>query len=366
MVDRELVYQLALQQTPLVGDIITKQLISYCGSAIAVFESSTAKLSKIPGIGQKTINALKSKKVVEQAEKILVEAEKNNAEILSYTSPNYPTNLKQSIDSPAILFYVGNANLSNNKIVAIVGTRNATEYGKGVTDDIVAALAPHKPLIVSGLAYGIDIQAHKASIKNGIANIAVMAGGLDRIYPSIHRKYISDIVDNGGIVSEMSYGTTPEAHNFPARNRIIAGMADVVIVVEAAAKGGALITADIANSYDREVFAVPGSLNIKTSEGCNRLIARNEAHIFNDIRDLESLMNWDAKSKKVVKKFNFSSLSNEERAIAELLKARDSELQIDEISWRTQIPINKLPALLINMEFSNILKALPGNKYKLN
>ena len=365
MVDKELVYQLALQQTPLVGDIITKQLISYCGSAKAVFESSTAKLSKIPGIGQKTINALKSKKTIENAEKVLLEAEKNNAEILGYTGRNYPANLKQAIDSPAVLFYKGNANLNNDKIVAIVGTRNASEYGKGVTNDIVAALAPHKPLIISGLAYVIDIQAHKTAISNSIPNIAVMAGGLDKIYPAIHKKYISDIVNNGGIISEMPYGTTPEAHNFPARNRIIAGMADVVIVVEAAAKGGALITADIANSYDREVFAVPGSLKIKTSEGCNKLIGRNEAHIYTDIRDLETLMNWDAKSKKVIKKVDFSSLSAEEKTIAELLKTRDSELQIDEISWRTQIPINKLPALLINMEFSNVIKALPGNKYKL-
>jgi DNA processing protein len=244
---------LALHFIPGVGDHLIKQLISYCGSAEQVFRTPKGRLLKIPGIGQVTAESIISEKSFRHAEDELRKAEKEETEILFFTDKNYPQRLKGIVDAPSILYHKGNASLNHPKTVAIVGTRQATEYGKQIASRIVESLKPHDPLIVSGLAYGIDIQAHKQALKVGLPTLAVMGSGIDIIYPSAHSDTAKRIATQGGLLSENKFGTKPDAHNFPARNRIIAGLCDALIVVEAADKGGALITAEIANSYNKDV-----------------------------------------------------------------------------------------------------------------
>src|SRR5690606_16227964 len=210
-----------------------------------------------------------------------------------YTDKNYPTRLKQINDAPSLLYVKGNVDFENQKMVAIVGTRKATEYGKRCVEDLVAELVPHRATIVSGLAYGIDIHAHKQAVKNDLPTFGVMGSGMDIIYPSAHKETAKKMFANGGLITEHPFGTKPDAHNFPARNRIVAALSDAVIIVEAAAKGGALITADIANSYNKDVFAMPGNLRQSHSAGCNNLIKSNRAHLLTSVKDLEYIMNWD-------------------------------------------------------------------------
>ena len=265
----ELVFQIALELIPGVGNKGTKQLMSYCGSATKVFKSPKSKLLKIPGVGDKMAEAIKRASPFKEAESIVNSAEKIGAQVLHYTNSDFPKRLKQAPDSPNIIYKKGAGELNPKRCIAVVGTRKATEYGKGITDKIIADLSSLNVTVISGLAYGIDIQAHKASLKNKIPTFAILAGGLDRIYPSVHKKYAEEMQETGAIITESIPGTKPDAHLFPARNRIIAGMTDATIVVEAAAKGGALITANIADSYNRLVFAVPGDIGHTHSEGTN-------------------------------------------------------------------------------------------------
>src|SRR5258708_17122306 len=258
--DQDRLSFLALHFIPGIGDYLVKQLVSYCGSAEQVFKTPKGKLLKIPGIGQVTAEAIKSEKTFNQAEKEFKKAEKEETEILFFTDKKYPQRLKEIEDAPSLIYYKGSANLNHPKSVAIVGTRQATDYGKEMVAKIVDDLKPHDALIVSGLAYGIDIHAHKQSVKNQLLTAAVMGSGMDVIYPAAHKDTAKKIVSHGALLTENHFGTKPDAHNFPARNRIIAGLCDALIVVEAADKGGALITAEIANTYNRDVFAVPGSL----------------------------------------------------------------------------------------------------------
>lgn len=365
--DDEKVYQVALSMVPGIGDVISKTLISYCGSAKEIFRKNKSQLSKIPGIG--TVNAEKilSFRQFSLAESELKKCEKHQVEVIFYTDKKYPKKLKHAPDAPILLFYKGTASLNNPKTVAIVGTRKSTSYGREFTEQIVEKLTAHQALIVSGLAYGIDINAHKAALKNELETIGVMASGLDIIYPSMHRGTAMEMLQQGGLLTEFPIGEKPEAHNFPSRNRIIAGMSDLVIVVEAAEKGGALITAEIANSYNRDVFALPGDINHKYSVGCNNLIKQNKANLISGIQDIEYIMNWQPQEplKDEDKYYDFSKLNEDEKTIVETLSNQKEGMPIDELSWKSQIPLNKLASLLLNLEFSNIVKSLPGKKYRL-
>jgi DNA processing protein len=358
----ELLHQLALQFVPGVGNGNAKQLISYCGSASEVFISKAGTLDKIPGIGSKTIQAIRKKSTFQKAESILRTCAEKRYQVLHFTSKNYPSNLKTVYDAPNILYFQGKGNLSPVRSVAIVGTRSATAYGKSITSQTVRLLKPLNVTIVSGLAYGIDIEAHKASIQNNMPTIAVIAGGLDRIYPSRHIKYIDEIIRTGGILSENPPGTKPEAHLFPARNRIIAGLADATIVVEAAIKGGALITANIADSYDRPVFAIPGNLGQTYSTGCNALIKSQKALIYTDTKDLVYHLNWDGES---IQERNDIELDPQETTIVSLLRHEPTGYAIDELCWKSQIQINQLATVLLNLEFKGVIRTLPGKKYQL-
>jgi DNA processing protein len=366
----EKLYQVALTLVEGVGSIMFRQLISNLGSAENVFRTKTDRLLKTPGVGKQIIEGLKDKTLLSKADSILKEAEKQQVKLYFSTDKDYPSRLKSLYDTPAILYFKGNGDLSALRTVGIVGTRQATEYGRKVTEEIVEQLKPHGVSIISGLAYGIDIAAHKAAIDNDVPTIGVMASGIDIIYPAAHKKYVGQMLERGGIVSENPFGMQPIRNLFLARNRIIAGLSDVNIVVESADKGGALVTADFANNYHHEVFAVPGNLDNKYSTGCHKLIKENKANIFTGIDDIIESMNWDNESKGTAKarpreaEIDLSQFTQEEGQVIAYLRTH-GETQIDTLSWQTQIPINRLASLLLNLEFQGFVKAMAGKKFGL-
>jgi DNA processing protein len=339
--------------------------VSYCGSSENIFRQTKGKLKKIPGIGEVLAGAIINQNILKDAEAELRLAEKGGVRLLFYTNKNYPERLRHIADAPTLLYYYGNADLNPPKTIGIVGTRKATDYGREMVEKIIEGLAPFSPLIISGLAYGIDIAAHKSSLVHQQRTIGVMASGIDIIYPSVHRDTARKMVSMGGLITENRFGAKPDAPKFPARNRIIAGMCDALLVIEAAEKGGALITADIASSYDREVFAVPGRIGDKYSEGCNMLIRDHKAHILTSAADLIKMMNWEQETNKPAPfKADYSDLDSEESQIVNLLLGRDGVL-LDDLSWKAQIPVSRLAAILLNLEFRGIVKSLPGKKYRL-
>jgi DNA processing protein len=362
---QEKIYQVAVGLIPGVGAATTKTLISYCGSAEQIFKTPKGKLKGIPGVGDVTIENIQNKSVLHDAEEIVKRAEKLDTQILFYTDSDYPNRLKHIPDAPTLLYYKGSALVNPVKSIAIVGTRKATDYGKGVVRKLLEELASYKPLVVSGLAYGIDIQAHRDAIDLGIETIGVMANGTDIIYPAVHKNTAAKMINQGGLMSEYTFGSIAEPMRFPARNRIIAGMADVTIVVEATQSGGALITADIANSYDREVMAVPGRITDMASEGCNNLIKQNKAHTLTCASDLIELLNWDiTPSQQATKNIILADLEEEELMIYAVLVDTDG-IHIDELSWKSQLPMHKISSVLLQMEFKGIVKALSGKKFAL-
>ncbi|GAB3725814.1 DNA-processing protein DprA [Spirosoma lituiforme] len=359
-------HQIALTLVPGVGSILIRQLISYCGSATAVFQSPLARLMKVPGIGEVTARAVLKSGVLSDAEQVMMRLEKLGASVLFYTDKAYPDRLKSLYDAPALLYFRGAGNLNTLRMIGLVGTRQATEYGRRITQEIIEAVVPYNATIISGLAYGIDIAAHRSSLVNGLPTIGVMASGLDIIYPNVHQKTATDMLEQGGLLTESRPGTKPDAHLFPARNRIIAGLSDAVIVVEAAAKGGALITAEYANNYHREVFAVPGQLNQAFSAGCNKLIRENKAQIYTSPRDIIEALNWDtalnaASPTKTLPAFPVN-ITDEESQILALLR-QSTNLHVDELSWKSQIPMGRLASLLLTLEFQGFVRSLPGKKY---
>jgi DNA processing protein len=362
-------YQIALTLIPKIGDVLVRQLISYCGSAEEAFKTPIPKLLKIPNIGKTIAQNLQDKTVLENAWNIIQEADKQGVELLFYTDKNYPNRLKTLYDAPVLLYYKGRADLNVQKTVAIVGTRQSTEYGKNITEQIVSELSSYNPLIVSGLAYGIDIVAHKACLKNNVPTVGVMASGIDLIYPSQHKNTSIQMQEIGGILTEQTFKTDPDPRFFPQRNRIIAGMADATIVVEAAVKGGALITAEYANNYHRDVFAVPGQIGKSFSEGCNKLIKENKAQIFTGIKDIVEALNWDMegheRSKNQESVIDFSNFTENESQVMALLH-KNQEMHIDDLAWQSQIYVASLSSLLLNLEFQGFIKSLPGKKYKIS
>ncbi|MGB3468307.1 MAG: DNA-processing protein DprA [Cyclobacteriaceae bacterium] len=365
---KEPLFELASTLLPGIGNKLSKVLISYCGSAEAVFTEPLSKLRKTPGIGEKTIRILQNEREasLRRSEEIILASKNKGMEILHYTSKGYPYRLKQLEDAPPVLFIKGNHIHDQRKTVAIVGTRKATEYGKRITEQIVEDLKPHNPLIISGLAYGIDITAHKAALKNNLATVGILAGGLDKLYPSAHKEIAKKMLENGGLISENQPGTKPDMHFFPARNRIIAGMADVVIVVEAAAKGGALITADIAYSYEKTLMAVPGGLDSPYSAGCNTLIKTQKANIYTGVKDLEYLLHWENNGVAMQKPtLDLEAFSNTERPIIKTLLANREGILIDELSWKAQTSMNATASILLNLEFQGLVRSLPGKRFKL-
>ena len=375
MADDTIFHELALTLLPGIGPQLTRQLMSYGGAAKNVLMMPPGKLRRIPGVGAATVAILtgKAREVAfRKAEADLKKAEKDGVEIIFYTSKRFPSRLKQIADAPAILYYQGTADLNAPKVVALVGTRQATDYGREQTERIIKGLLPHRPLVVSGLAYGIDIMAHRAALQEGLETVGVMATGLDIIYPAAHRKTAEKMREQGGLLTEFPFGTPPDRYNFPARNRIIAGLSDGTVVVEAAIKGGALITAELALSYDRDVLAVPGNLSSAASAGCNALIRDNKAALYAEPLDLEQLLNWDAALHqsgkfKPVPSYSADDFTIEEFALITVLAAAiGREEQMDELAWKAQLAIHTVASLLLGLEFRGVVRALPGKKFILN
>ena len=374
MNDETLFHELALTLLPGIGPQLTRQLMSYGGAAKNVLMMPAGKLRRIPGVGAATVAILLGKDretALRKAEHDLRKAEKDGVEIIFYTSKRFPSRLKLIPDAPAILYYQGTADLNAPKTVALVGTRQATDYGREQTERIVKGLLPHRPLVISGLAYGIHIMAHRAALQEGLETVGVMATGLDLMYPAAHRKTADKMREQGGLLTEFPFGTPPDRYNFPARNRIIAGLADGTVVVEAASKGGALITAELALSYDRDVLAVPGNLGSAASEGCNALIRDNKAALYAEPRDLEQLLNWDAaldqsgKFKRVIAHSADDFTPDEFALITVLAAAGGREELMDELAWKAQLPIYAVASLLLGLEFRGVVRALPGKKFAL-
>jgi len=365
--DESLKYKIALSMLPGIGGVLAKNLVAYVGSVEGVFSQSIQALKKIPGIGELNARQIKNTNVLPESERELDFISKHDIQVSFYTDSTYPRRLKTCVDAPVLIYLKGNMCLDEQRVISIVGTRKATEYGKQMVDDLVKEFSErnYKILVVSGLAYGIDIQAHRAALKYNIPTVGVIAHGLDQLYPSLHKDSARKMLENGGLITDFPSKSKIDPANFIKRNRIIAGLADATIVVESAKKGGALVTADIASSYNRDVFAFPGRAGDTYSEGCNRLIRNNGATLIEGIDDLEYFMGWErTENKNVVQSSLFVELSHEEEKVVELLR-KNKELFIDQISAEMQLPVSRISTLLLNLEFKNVLNAFPGKMYKL-
>jgi len=362
-----LIYKIGLTLLPGVGDVLGKKLVAYCGGVEAVFKQNRQALEKIPGIGEKLVSSILSQNVLHRAEEEIAFIEKHNITPLFYLDKQYPELLKHCPDGPVLLYYKGSAPLNVTRIVSIVGTRKATEYGKEICDKLVKGLSEYNVLILSGLAYGIDTCAHRSALEYQLNTVAVLGHGLDRIYPYMNRGLAAKILDQGGLLTEFMTKTLPDRENFPQRNRIIAGMADATVVVEAAKTGGALITAAIANSYSRDVFAIPGRVGDNWSEGCNLLIRDNKAALIQDADDLAMMMGWENLKTRPKNKQPelFTELSPEEEKIVTIMRV-NGNMGIDDITLKTGLTSGRVAALLLNLEFQGIIRALPGKMFKLD
>ena len=358
-------YFIALTLIPGIGPVNAKSLLSYCGSVERIFNMKASQLLRIPGIGEAAANAIVSHDVFARVDEEMLFLEKKNVQCLTFLDDNFPKRLKNCVDSPIVLYYAGNADLNAEKIIGIVGTRNSTDYGKNICDNLITDIQAENILVVSGLAYGIDIAAHKACVKNNIPTVGVLAHGLDRIYPYTHREMATKMIQNGGLLTEFMSNTNPDRQNFPKRNRIVAGMIDALIVVETAENGGAVITATLADSYNKDVMAFPGNINSKFSKGCNNLIKTNRAALVENAADILSLMRW-TKNEIIPKQQRtlFIEFTEEERLIYDLLQEK-KEIGIDELTNSVALSPSTIAGNLLNLEFQGIVVSLPGKRYKL-
>ena len=365
--NNELLHQLALTLIPNIGDVQAKILVQHFGEVSAIFKAKQSALEKIEGIGIIRAKSIKGFNDFHIAEKELEFIEKFKIKTFFLTDKDYPKRLLNCYDSPTLLFYKGSADLNASKIVAIVGTRTNTEYGKQFTEKLVKDLSEHNITIISGLAFGIDAMAHKAALKNGLPTVGVVGHGLNKIYPSDHSGLAKDMIkEGGGILSEFFSGTKPDKHNFPLRNRIVAGISDATVVVETHIKGGSMITGNLANAYNRDVFAVPGRTTDTKSSGCNHLIKYNKAILLTDADELLEVMGWKEKSKTKAKKQKelFIELTPEEKQVVQLLQAKEL-VSIDEINLSSGLSSSSVAAAILNLELQNVVASLPGKMYKL-
>jgi len=364
MIEKELIYLIALTKVPKVGHVLAKNLISYCGNIEAVFEEQIKNLVKIPGIGQQVATNIKNADF-KAAEKEVDFIQKNNIQSIAYYQDEYPRRLKQIESCPTLIYYKGTNVLNHHRTVAIIGTRTPTESGKLICEKILEGLSVYNPLIISGLAYGIDGIAHKKAVQSEIPTVGVMGHGLDIIYPAEHKSLAQKMMLNGGVITEFPSQTKPDKENFPMRNRIIAAMSDVVIVVESKRKGGSIITAEIANDFNRDVFAVPGRITDEFSEGCNNLIKQNKAHLIESAKDVGYIMRWEEMdAEKHIQRALFVELDDHEKQVVQLL-TEAKELSIDQLTYRTQLAPSAVSSVLIGLEFKGMIKSLPGKKYIL-
>lgn len=365
----ELLYKLSLTLIPNIGPVQAKILLQQFEPA-EIFKAKRSWLEKIEGIGSIRANSIKDFNDFKIAEEEITFIEKYKIKALFLTDDEYPKRLLNCYDSPTILYYKGDADLNVSKIIAVIGTRNHTEYGKQLTEKLVADLAALNVTVVSGLAYGIDAIGHKSALKNNLPTIGVLAHGLDQVYPPQHAGLAKDMIkNNGGLLTEFRSKSKPDKHNFPTRNRIVAGMSDATIVIETGIKGGSMITAELANSYNKDVFAFPGKVTDSKSGGCNYLIKSNKAVLLTDAQEMIELMGWEErvgsrKSGVRSQKQLFIELSDEEKVIVEILKGKDAS-HIDEINLRSGLSSGTVAAAILNLELQNVVLSQPGKRYSL-
>lgn len=367
--DQAWIHRISLGMLKGIGPVNARNLVAYCGGVDPIFTDKKLKntLAKVPGIGAKLIASITDKKVLPAAEKELAYVRKHKLRMLFYLDADYPGRLKQAEDAPVLLYVKGPADMNAERMVSIVGTRTPTEEGKRLAVELVEGLKEARATIISGLAYGIDITSHRAALRNGLPTIGCVAHGLDKLYPGEHAATAKELVEEGALISELPSGSPFAPGNFPARNRVIAGLSDCTVVVESGPKGGSLITADIANSYDREVFAYPGRPTDPRSEGCNALIQRNQAALVTCAKDVLRLMEWlpIAKKKVPVQAALFADLMPDEQTLVDIIKAK-GRVDIDELCVQSRMAQGKAAGLLLNLEFNGVVRSLPGKVYALN
>ena len=364
---KDLLYKVALTKIPLVGAVTAKNLISYCGGAREVFEARKRELIKIPGIGLQTANSIVNQTVLEEAEKEVAYIEQENITPLFYLDENYPQRLKHYPDAPVVLFYKGTANLNHHRIVGIIGTRKPTPQGISICENLVEELKSFGPIIISGLAYGIDISAHRKTLELGMETVAVLGHGLKRVYPAQHKKTALEMIERGGLLTEFASHVNPERENFPMRNRIVAGLCDAVVVVETAVRGGSMITAQLASGYNKDVFAFPGRVKDKYSQGCHQLIKNNIANLTEGVDDITAVLGWEKKEhngKASKQEQLFYALTDLEKLVVDAIQEAE-EIGVDQLSFQIKISNSELASLLLNLEFQGVVRSLPGKRYVL-
>jgi DNA processing protein len=360
----DLFYVLALLKVEGVGDIVAKKLLSHCLEPSEIFRSKASHLNSIDGIGTVLIKNLKDKSVFEKAEAELKFLDRNQIDVSFFLDDKYPGKLKHCVDGPVILFSKGNIHLKNRKIISIVGTRQISSYGMNFCKNLISDLAPLDPVIVSGFAYGVDILAHQTALEHNLQTVGIVAHGLNQIYPKVHKKHVHQMEENGGFMTEFWSTSNPEKENFVRRNRIVAGISEATIVIESADKGGSIITANLANDYNRDVFAVPGRVGDFYSQGCNTLIKTQKANLLTGAADLIFNLNWDIKTEsKPIQKQLFVELNSEEQKIYDFLFAREKEM-LDIIALECDFPVFKISGILLNMELKGVIRPLPGKLYE--
>ncbi|WP_298395717.1 DNA-processing protein DprA [Flavobacterium sp.] len=365
MNDTELLHLLALLKVDGIGDVLAKKLLNHFTTAEAIFKSKAVQLAAIDGIGKVVIKNLKDKSIFEEAKAELQFIKENNLKVYFFKDENYPNRLKHCIDGPILLFASGNIDFTNRKIISIVGTREVTSYGTEFCKKLIEDLAPLNPIIISGFAYGVDIVAHKAAMECNLQTIGVIAHGLNQVYPKVHKKYVAKMEENGGFLTEFWSTSNPEKENFVKRNRIVAGMSEATIVIESAEKGGSLITANLANDYNRDVFAVPGRISDKFSQGCNNLIKTQRAHLLTSAADILYILNWELKPKeeKAVQKQLFVTLENDEQKLYDYLLKNGKQL-LDVIALECDLPVFRVSSILVTMELKGVVRPLPGKLFE--
>lgn len=364
MDDQEIIHRIALRQVAGIGSVRYKNLITAFGSATDVFANRDMKIDSIEKIGTVHLNAIRSFSNFAPIDTELAFIKKNHIQVLAFDQDTYPAKLKRAIDSPPLLFYKGTGAIHNTRVISIIGTRACSEYGKKMCEQIVEQLVPANPLIVSGLAYGIDSTAHRTAVRAGLPTIGVMATGLDAVYPSQNKKLAQDMLESGGLLTEFFSNTRPDRENFPKRNRIVAGMSDAVIVIETAKKGGSMITAHLADSYNRDVYCVPGRADDKRSEGCNLLIKSLRASLVTTGEDILYNLRWDEKtSGKQPQRRLFVELSENEQIVYDVLQ-KNNGMHVDELFAATKLTMSQLATLLLQLEMTGMVRSLPGKRYQ--
>lgn len=364
--NQELFYRIALTFVKEVGAITARKLVEHYGNAEAVFKAPLKELKAFNGLGELRSKGFKDEAVFARAEEEMTYIEKNEVSVMWFQDDNYPERLKNCTDAPVLMYYTGNTAVSPAKVVAVIGTRKYTDYGQRVCEQMLEELKDSGILIMSGLAAGIDTIAHKAAVKNNLPTIGVLGHGLDKMYPAANRNLAKEMQLNGGVMTEYASGTIADRGHFPMRNRIVAGMSDVTVVVESDIKGGALITARIADSYNRDVAAFPGRVYDSKSSGCNELIRTNIAAMITCADDLLEMMNWkgDTKAKPVQKQL-FINLNPEERVVYDILNGKD-HVHADELLHLSGMTSSMIASTLLMLEMQGLVKALPGKYYRLD